>query len=145
MLRNALFMACAGLLFCASSAFAADLSPIGRWKTIDDVTGKAKSIVEIQRDGDKISATIREYFGDRAASHPNCPNGKANKPLVGLEVVWGMSNHGDEWKGGSILDPGNGKVYGCIMRVIDGGNKLNVRGFIGISLLGRTQTWLKAD
>jgi uncharacterized protein (DUF2147 family) len=132
-----------GLLLIANAALADPV--LGKWKTIDDVNGKTKSIVELTMDGDWMTGKITEYFADLKASSPNCPAAKRNKPLEGLEIVWDMTKHGDEWKGGSILDPKSGHVYGCIMKPIDGGKKLSVRGFMGISLLGRNQTWVKAD
>jgi uncharacterized protein (DUF2147 family) len=58
-----------------------------------------------------------------------------------MTIMWGMKKNGDEWSGGQILDPKNGKVYGCRMHLTDNGQKLEVRGFIGFSLLGRTQVW----
>lgn len=100
-IKRVVVAAFAGLLFAATSVSAAELSPVGRWKTIDDATGKTKSIVAISQEGSKLTGTIVEYFGTMSATSPNCPDGKKNKPFVGLEVVYGMSQQGNEWKGGS--------------------------------------------
>ena len=70
-----------------------------------------------------------------------CEGERHNQPVTGMQIVWGLKQDGDEWNGGHILDPNNGKVYRCKMSVTEGGQKLEVRGFIGFSLLGRTQTW----
>jgi uncharacterized protein (DUF2147 family) len=62
-----------------------------------------------------------------------------------MTIIWGMKKDGDDWAGGKILDPKNGKVYGCKMHLEDGGKKLEVRGFIGFSMLGRSQTWERQE
>jgi uncharacterized protein (DUF2147 family) len=73
-----------------------------------------------------------------------CGDDRKDKPAMGLEIIRGLRRDGDAWDGGAILDPENGKVYSCSARLAGGGNKLLLRGYIGISLLGRTQTWLRA-
>lgn len=131
------------LLFGAS-AFAADLSPAGVWTTIDDATGEAKSIVVISIDNGVLTGTVREVLKSDQGPNPVCKECKGElkgKPVAGMRIIWDMKQSGDEWKGGQILDPKSGKVYGCKIHVIDGGQKLEVRGFKGFSLLGRTQVW----
>ena len=117
----------------------------GKWKTIDDETGKAKSIVEIFKKSDG------KYYGkiNQLLSKPehetcvNCKDDRKNKPLIGLEIIRGLSKDGDEFSGGTITDPKNGKSYKCLIK--KDGNKLNVRGYVGFSLIGRSQIWQKAD
>jgi uncharacterized protein (DUF2147 family) len=78
--------------------------------------------------------------------HPTCylcSGAKKDQPLVGLEILWGFHLDGAEWSGGQVLDPDNGKIYRAWLALEDGGNKLHVRGYIGISLLGRTQYWFR--
>ena len=137
------------LLVCFS-AFAAETtvgSPVGYWKTIDDSTNEPRAIVEIKDIDGKLFGTIIKTFpkeGDKTEC-TECPGDKKNKPIVGLEIIWDLKKDGDEWNSGHILDPKNGKTYKAKMSLQDGGEKLKVRGFIGFSLLGRTQTWLKTS
>jgi len=132
------------LLSCGLNAFAANTSVVGKWKTIDDETGKPKSIVEIFQDGDNFKGRIISLI-DPEKPNPvceKCEGDKKDKPIEGLEFIWDMKDKGDgQWAGGQILDPKKGKVYKCKMTLKDDGAKLEVRGFIGFSLLGRSQTW----
>ena len=120
------------------------LTPVGRWKTIDDKTGKEKAIVQIYEEKGrlfgKIEATLRP---DAKKICDACKDERKNQPIVGMVIMRGMTQHGDEYSGGDILDPDNGSVYRCKMRVRNGGRELSVRGFIGFSLLGRSQTWTR--
>ncbi len=122
-------------------------SPVGRWKTIDDITGKAKSVVLIWEQGGKLFGRIQKLV-DPDPKDPNptcdgCAGAQKGKPVVGLQILWDLQKNGDGWSGGTILDPATGKTYKCLLSVEDGGTKLKVRGFIGLSLLGRTQYWLR--
>ncbi len=124
-------------------------TPAGRWKTVDDATGKPKSIVAIREEGGKLFGTIEKVLNPRP-DNPNqvcqhCVGGLKDKPLVGLEIMSGLKKDGDQWSGGKILDPDNGKFYKCLIAVEEGGKKLKVRGFIGFSLLGRTQYWVREE
>lgn len=120
---------------------------VGKWKTIDDETGKPKSIVEITQVGDEFKGHVLEILNP---DKPNpacekCKGDKKDKPIVGLEIMWNMkeTEKDSEWSKGEILDPNNGKTYSCRMRLKDDGKKLEVRGFIGFSLIGRSQVWIK--
>lgn len=117
-------------------------SVIGKWKTIDDQTGKAKSIVEIYERSGKIYGKIIDILDvDKKKSLCTaCSGDEKNKPVMGLEIIKGLTKDGKEYNSGKILDPMSGKLYKCFM-VLDGNNKLNVRGYIGLALFGRTQTW----
>lgn len=132
------------LLLSPLFAFAGNDSVTGKWKTIDDETGKPKSIVEIFKDGDEVKGRILELINPPEPDPvcKDCSGDKKDKPIKGLEFLWGLkeSDKG-EWSGGQILDPKNGKVYKARLRLKEDGNKLEVRGFIGFSLLGRSQTW----
>lgn len=115
---------------------------IGKWKTIDDETGEAKSIVEVYEQSGKIYGKIirilrKEHINDVCSL---CPGANKNKPILGMVIINGLKKDGDEYKGGTILDPTTGKTYKCNI-TLDGVDKLKLRGFIGISLLGRTQYW----
>ncbi len=128
----------------AASGENSSRSVAGVWKTIDDVSGQEKALVKIIEKDGALNGVITKLF------HPERPNPicvecsgeKKDKPVEGMEIVWDMQKAGDnEWSGGRILDPKTGKVYKCRIRLADGGRKLEVRGFIGLSLFGRTQTW----
>jgi uncharacterized protein (DUF2147 family) len=122
-------------------------SPVGRWKTIDDLTGKAKSVVLIWEEGGKLFGRIQKLV-DPDPKDPNptcdgCAGAQKGKPVLGMQILWNLQRDGNGWSGGTILDPATGKTYKCLLSVEDGGTKLKVRGFIGLSFLGRTQYWLR--
>ena len=120
-------------------------SPVGKWKSVDDVTNKEKSIIEIYEDGGKLYGRILELLlpEDKGKICDKCSGADKNKPVVGMVILKGLKKDGDEYSGGTILDPKNGKTYKCLMELQDGGKKLRVRGFIGFSLLGRNQFWYR--
>jgi uncharacterized protein (DUF2147 family) len=112
----------------------------GKWKTIDDETKQAKSIVEIYKKGDQYYGKISQLLIKPA--NPNCVDCKddrKNKPILGMEIIRGLKKDGDEFTGGTITDPKTGKTYKCT--ITRSGNSLNVRGYIGLSFIGRSQTW----
>jgi len=122
----------------------AELSPIGRWKTIDDKTGNPKAIVQIYTEKGKLFGKIEQTLDPKAKKVcDKCKDERKDQPIVGMVIMRGITLHGDEYSGGDILDPDNGAVYKCKMRVQDHGKKLSVRGYIGFSLLGRSQTWFR--
>lgn len=127
------------------SAWAQSMSPVGKWKTIDDETKQPKSIVEITEANGKLSGKIIQLFRkpeeDQNPRCDKCLGDKKDKPILQLEIIEGLTQDGDTWSGGTILDPKNGKTYKCKIKVVDGRKKMEVRGFIGFSLLGRTQVW----
>lgn len=117
----------------------------GKWKTIDDETKQAKSIVEIYKKSDG------KYYGKVSQllikpADPNCTGCKddrKDKPILGMEIIRGLAKDGDEFTGGTITDPKTGKTYKCT--ITKSGDKLNVRGYMGVSILGRTQVWQKVN
>ena len=118
----------------------------GKWKTIDDETGKEKGIVEIYEKNGKVYGRILEILEEK---HRNkkcslCPGDDANKPLIGLTFIKGLEKDGTEYNGGKILDPQNGKSYKCYITLINN-NKLKVRGYLGMSIFGRTQYWYRVQ
>lgn len=132
------------LLVCSVMSMQAQ-SIIGKWKTIDDKTQKPKSIVEITEKNGVYSGKVIEILSDRKeAKCDQCPGELKGKPIKGITVITGMKKDGDEYSGGKILDPNSGKEYKCLLE-LDGKDKLNVRGYIGISLIGRTQTWQRVN
>ncbi len=116
----------------------------GKWKTIDDETKQAKSIVEIYKRGEQYYGKISQLLIKPA--NPNCTECKddrKNKPIVGMEIIRGLKKDGNEFTDGTITDPKTGKTYKCTIK--REGDKLNVRGYLGFSLIGRTQTWQKVN
>ena len=118
-------------------------SVIGKWKTIDDETGKPKSIVEISEKDGKIYGKVIEILTEnKTAVCSKCEGTNKNKPIKGLTIITGLKKDGSEYNGGKILDPTSGKEYKCMMK-LNGKDKLDVRGYVGIQALGRTQTWIR--
>lgn len=126
-----------------SSANGAEL--VGRWKTVDDDTHKPKSIVEIYKSGDTYRGKIVKLIDPKEpnAVCKKCSGENKDKPLEGMDILWDLKTDKPEksWTGGTILDPENGKSYSCNMSLDKDSDKLKVRGYIGFSLLGRTQFW----
>jgi len=135
------------LIAACQSAFAQSPSIEGRWRTIDDKTGAAKSIIVIRIVNDEAEGTVERVFAPPAPSeHPicdRCPGDLNGKPIVGTRVLWGFRQNGNEWEGGRLFDPEGKKTYRGKMRVVDNGRKLELRGFVGIPLFGRSQTWVR--
>ena len=115
-------------------------SIIGKWKTIDDETGKAKSIVQIYKKGDKYYGKIIDILD--ATKKKNkcklCEDYRKDQPIMGMEIIKDLEKDGDEFEDGTILDPNNGKIYDCKIWLEDK-NTLNVRGYI--LFFFRTQEW----
>jgi uncharacterized protein (DUF2147 family) len=130
------------------SVLAADRTPVGTWKTIDDDTHEAKAIVDITEQNGVVSGHIVKLFRkpgeDQNPKCKDCAGDRKDQPIIGMTILWNLRRDGDEWKGGEILDPDGGKIYRCKLHVDETGTKLEVRGFIGFSLLGRTQVWERA-
>jgi len=117
----------------------------GKWKTIDDETKQAKSIVEIWKKSDgKYYGKVSQLLIKPADSNcTGCKDDRKGKPILGMEIIRGLAKDGDEFTGGTITDPKTGKTYKCT--ITRSGDKLNVRGYMGVSILGRTQVWQKVN
>ena len=137
------------LLFLLLPLTAFAQSPVGTWTTIDDKTKKPKSVVEIfeARDGTLSGRVVEILHSDRGPNPvcDKCSGELKNKPVKGMVILWGVRRKGNVWEGGQILDPASGKVYSVKLTPVEGGRKLDVRGFMGFALLGRTQTWTRRD
>lgn len=144
---------CLFFLFCNVSAFASgashtSLSPAGLWKNIDDATGKPRSLIRIIDNNGEFSAVVEKGLletdtGEKICD--KCTDERKDQKVIGMTIVKGIHKKGIIYEGGNILDPDNGKVYKCKMKLIEDGNKLEVRGFIGMSLFGRSQIWLREE
>jgi uncharacterized protein (DUF2147 family) len=134
----------AALFFMTTVFFAQSQGVTGKWKTIDDQTGEAKSIIEIYEKSGKVYGKVTEILNPARKKDlcQNCVGEDKNKAILGLVVIKGLSKDGDEYNGGKIVDPQTGKIYKCLI-TLEEKDKLKVRGYIGFSLIGRTQTWFR--
>ncbi len=135
-----------GLLF-AVPVFA-QMSPVGLWRSLDDKTGEAKAEIRITEAANGLTGRIEKTLKKGAEEHPNCTecrDDRKDKPILGLEIIrGGKKTEGKEfWDGGKIIDPENGKEYRASFTPIDGGAKLEVRGYLGP--FWRTQTWQRVN
>ena len=132
-------------LLLAVTAVHAQNTPVGLWKTIDDHTGRDKSLVRIRDAGGMLTGQVEKLL------HPTRPNplcdkcrdDRHGKPITGMSILEGLRRDGDVWDGGRILDPENGRIYTVRLKPIDDGRKLEVRGYIGPFF--RTQTWVRVE
>lgn len=132
----------------APLALRAQLSPVGVWHTISDTDGKPRGIIEITEVNGEFVGTVKGTLveGEKPGKVcERCTDDRKGQPLMGMQILRGLKPDGDEWTGGRILDPDNGKVYKAKVKLIEGGKKLVLRGYIGFSLLGRSQTWVRAE
>jgi uncharacterized protein (DUF2147 family) len=147
-MRVPLLASLSAVLFLAPVALRASqaesLTPVGRWRTLDDKTGKPKAIVQLYLEKGRLFGRIESTLDPEARQVcDKCNDERKNQPVVGMVILRGLEPRGDEYTGGDILDPKNGSVYRCKLRLVDQGRRLSVRGFIGFSLLGRSQTWIR--
>jgi len=131
------------MLFFAQISFGQTV--FGVWKTIDDESGEPKSHVKVyEKDGKMFGRVVKLLPKATTSTCDGCPGDKNGKSLYDVDIIWDMEKDGDVWDGGKIVDPAKGKVYKCKVS-LDGNDKLLVRGYIGFSFIGRTQTWYKVD
>jgi len=132
-----------------SGALAESTSPIGLWKNIDDSSGKPRALIRIAESNGTLQGKIEKMFPgpseDRNPKCEKCEGALKNVPVIGLVILSGLKKDGAEYTGGKILDPDNGKVYSSKIQLTDAGKKLNVRGYVGVSMLGRSQIWLRQE
>ncbi len=133
-----------------SSIALAQATPAGLWKTIDDESKQEKSLVRISEANGVFSAKIEKLFdaSKQDSKCDKCTDDRKDQPIIGLTVLRNVKKNAGEadlWDGGDILDPNNGKVYKARLKPVDGGKKLEVRGYIGMPMLGRTQTWIRVE
>jgi uncharacterized protein (DUF2147 family) len=123
--------------------WAQDASPVGLWRSIDDVSGKPRALIRITDSKGTLQGRIEKLFSP-STENPKCDKCEGalkNAPVVGMVILSGLKKDGAEYGGGQIVDPESGKVYSSKIRLSNDGKKLDVRGFMGVSLLGRSQTW----
>jgi uncharacterized protein (DUF2147 family) len=132
------------------AAWAATDTAAGLWHTIDDATGKVRSLIRITEHDGSYSGKVEQILITLPDDDPqhrcvHCTGERKDQPIVGMTVLWDMHRDGDSYTGGELLDPHNGKTYSAKMTLLDGGRKLDVRGFIGFSLIGRSQIWVRDE
>ena len=137
------WITCILLFVLLPNAFAN--SPVGEWITIDDKTGDKRALVRLTIVDNKLTGTIVRVYpqpGDTGICS-KCPGRFKDKPIKGLQFLWNLTDRGHGiWAGGEVLEAKTGKIYDAKLRLK--GNKLYVRGFVGIAILGRTQVWVRA-
>lgn len=143
-------VAFAATALIATASLAQQASPVvGLWKNIDDHTGKPKALIRITENNGEIKGKIEKLYreaGEEAQPKcDKCDDERKDQPVIGMTILTGMKQDGGEFNGGKILDPNNGKVYRSKMTLVEGGKKLNVRGYIGMPMIGRTQVWVRQD
>lgn len=133
----------------ALPAWANEASPTGLWKNVDNVSGKPWALIRITESNETLLGKIEKVFpGPTEDPNPKCgkcEGANKNAPVIGLVILNGLTKDGEEYGGGQILDPDNGKVYRSKVRLTDNGKKLSVRGYIGVPMLGRSQTWVRQE
>ncbi len=141
--------ACAATLLIPMMALAQS-TPVGLWRTIDDNTHAETSQVRIAEQGGVLTGTI-EKLVDPKVPNPSCDKcdgDRKGRPLIGLDIIRGARHDAEDkalWTGGEILDPGSGTTYRLRLKPIADGKQLEVRGFIGSPMFGRTQTWIRVE
>lgn len=144
-LRHALRAPALACCLLPALAFAQQASPVGLWRTIDDHSGKPRSVVEVYPNADgTLSARIVRLIEQAKGPNPLCDACRGSlhgKPVLGMVIAWGLRANDGAWDGGRIVDPDNGKEYAVRFTPGADGRTLEVRGYIGFSLLGRTQVW----
>lgn len=148
-MKKMILSASCAITLMSTPSFAQDIS--GVWQQIDDQTGSARALIQISKnregnyDGTIIKLTPRDGYTPKQTCN-NCPSPYTNQPILGLNVLTNLKQQDRQnYENGQILDPLSGKVYAAKVRVNSAGNRLTLKGYIGVSALGRSQTWLKAD
>lgn len=118
-------------------------SPIGIWENVDDEDGKPKSHIEIYEQEGKLFGKVVKLLPGATLTHcKKCKGSRKNQAIEGMVILWDLENHGDHYDDGTILDPKTGKEYGCKISM-DSPDILDVRGYLKLSIFGRTQQWFR--
>jgi uncharacterized protein (DUF2147 family) len=146
-IANRIALAAAATLLHAAAL--AQTTPAGLWKTIDDDGKTEKSLVRIVDSNGVLSGKIEKVLDPTAKADAvcdQCTDERKDKPIVGLTILRNLKRgDGEWWEGGDIVDPKNGKLYKARVRTTEGGKKLEMRGYVGMPMLGRTQTWIRVE
>lgn len=131
----------------AARSATTDPSPVGLWRTVDDRTNKPRGIIRIYEENGIFFGRIETSFNpeELTARCDKCSGERKDAPVIGLVIMRGITKHGAEYEGGEILDPETGSIYRCRFTLSSEGAKLFLRGYLGIPILGRTQTWTRVE
>ena len=139
---SGLLMLSAGSLL-STTVLAASLNGT-KWQTIDEKTGEKKAIVQLTESGGQVTGKIIKVLDSKnaKATCEKCTGNLKNKPIEGLQILTGMKADGtNKWSNGKLVDPESGKIYSGKLTLSDNGQSLNLRGYVGTPVFGRTQTW----
>ena len=130
------------ILILAFSLNSQSQTIFGKWYSFNEETKEKESIIEVYKKDGKAYAKIVDILNPerKTAKCDQCNGVLKDKPILGMNILTGLKKKKDEWSGGKILDPKNGKEYKCYIKLLDK-NTLKIRGYIGFSLLGRTEVW----
>lgn len=136
--------------FMTGTIYAQDLT--GTWQQIDDKTGSPKALIEIRQDsngtyaGKIVKVTPRPGYTPQKTCN-KCPAPYTNQPILGMDVLKGLKQVGDSvnYEKGRVIDPLTGKIYDAKVRLSSNGKRLTLRGYVGVSALGRSQTWIRQE
>jgi uncharacterized protein (DUF2147 family) len=135
--------------FLTLPAHADDLSPVGLWKSYDDAGQNAKAFIRITEQNGVLTGRIEKLIRPASENQnplcTKCTGADKDQPLTGMVILNKLTKAGDEYAGGEIFDPEVGKSYKCKLKLLDGGKKMNVRGYIGVPMLGRSQVWQRQE
>ena len=133
------------VLFGSTNLKAQINDPItGSWKTFDDETNQPAAIVLISEKNGLFSGVVTKLLDPKSLPRcEKCTDARKDKPVIGMEILTGLRKTADSYSGGQILDPDDGEIYRASVKLNDQGNKLDLRAYIGLPLLGRTQTWIR--
>jgi uncharacterized protein (DUF2147 family) len=139
---------CSALVLAAGTA-AAQMTPVGLWKTIDDETKKEKSLVRVVDNGGVVTGRIEKFLDPDSkpdAVCDKCSDDRKGKPILGMTILRNLKPGEDDktvWEGGDVLDPNNGKIYRARLKPVNNGKELQLRGYLGPFY--RTQTWIRVE
>jgi uncharacterized protein (DUF2147 family) len=137
------------ILVCSGPVFGQASTPIGLWQTVSDRTGQPDGLVRVvEVEGEFIGTVVAVFSPPAESPNPLCTECKGelkDKPIVGMKILRGVKRLPDGYSPGEILDPDEGQVYKCRIALIEDGRKLEVRGYIGVPLFGRSQIWIRKE
>ena len=137
-----------GLFVTLASMAALAQTPVGVWKTIDDATGKEKSLVRITETAGVLSGKVEKGLDPAQPQDSRCDecsDSRKGQPIIGMTIIRNVKKGESVWEGGDILDPNNGKIYRVRLTPSSDNKKLDVRGYIGTPMFGRSQTWVRME
>ncbi len=149
MAKAAFLLLLALLVSAAASAGVAAPGPDGVWQTISDKDGKPQALIRIATVGGALQGfIIASLRGESGRVCDKCPGERRGKPIIGMQIMWGLTRDPNDplkYAGGKILDPNSGNIYGAQLSESPDGRTVMVHGFLGLSILGRTQIWRRTQ